>query len=651
MSRRSVVILILAALFLTGFSVALSRRDSRDWRATRSRRLFPFPWQDITSIHITRPGRTELHFTREPGGEWRIVLADGLADTLDTGAVEELAALATLTWRDPRPGRSAPDPDTAITMTASSQFGGNVTLAFGDLEENLRSAIIDNDQSLVYGVSQDLLTFLDWPSHRFRKYYLASVPGGTDPNRIVLQGDPANPDLTITLERDQQGWALRSPVAWPADDARLDHLLRWLDRLRGESIAAESVDDPAVYGFDQPSASIEAWYDTPNGRIHRRIEIGKEDGEDGVYARVADRSPVFLLPAQTLTEISLSTARTDPEAWKNFFRRRNLDQFNQKRPLQVTVEQLLPKPVTLVIDQDRATGLWTGNLTSDGQTRTFAVDPPDPTDRARPLTALFSGLASLRIKDFLADVSPGPETLEWTAYPAWRIGLTFDDGTTAPELTLYADDAKGSLPSGQPYQEGKAGPMNTGPLLDPRDQPGIAFSLADNPAVMQTYDGLAYFLCLPPYRYQSKQMLDLSIGDWRRVDQTVGGRETTFIRPEGEVNEQWWRQDSASEPLMDGNNRFVTMLLTLSRLRSDGFVSDVDGDIAEFGLDQPEITAIVYSSPEPGGEDGVSPARLFELALGKIADKEGRRYARLNGTGPVFLVPAEVGAAVGARYE
>ncbi|MCD8350021.1 MAG: DUF4340 domain-containing protein [Planctomycetaceae bacterium] len=651
MSRRSVVFLILSALLLTGFSVALSRRDSRDWRATRSRRIFPFPWQDIASIRINRPGRQELHFSREPGGEWRIVLEDGIADTLDTGAVEELAALATLTWRDPRPGRNAPDPETAVTMTASSQFGGTVSLAFGNLEDNLRSATIDGDQSLVYGVSQDLLTFLDWPSHRFRKYYLASVAGGTDPGKIVLQGDPGNPDLTITLERDQQGWALRSPVAWPADDARLDHLLRWLDRLRGESIVAESVEDPAEYGFDHPSASVEAWYDTPLGRIHRRIEFGKGDGEDGVYARVADRSPVFVLPVQTLGEISLTTARVEPETWVNFFRRRNLNQFNQKRPQQVTVEQLLPKPVTLVIDQDRATGRWSGTLTADGQTRTFMVDPPDATDRTRPLTALFSGLASLRIKEFLADVPPGPETLEWTAYPAWRIGLTFDDGTSAPELTLYADDAKGTLAHSQPYQEGTTGPTTTTPLLDPRDQSGIAFSLGGNPAVMQTYDGLAYFLCLPPYRYQSRQMLDLSIGDWRRVEQTIEGDSITFIRPEGEVNEQWWRQDSPSEPLMDGNNRFVTMLLTLSQLRSDGFVSDVDGDIAEFGLDQPEITAIVYSSPEPGGEDDDSPTRLFELALGKIADKEGRRYARLNETGPVFLVPAEVGAALGERYE
>ncbi len=651
MSRRSVVILILAALFLTGFSVALSRRDSRDWRATRSRRLFPFPWQDVASIRIARPGREELHFTREPGGEWRIVLDDGIADTLDTGAVEELAALATLTWRDPKPGRTASDPERAVTMTASSQFGGAVTLAFGDLEDNLRSATIDGDTSLVYGVSQDLLNFLDWPSQRFRKYYLASVAGGTAPGKIVLQGDPDNPDLTITLERDQQGWALRSPVDWPADEARLDHLLRWLDRLRGESIVAESVDNPAAYGFDQPSATVEAWYDTPGGRIHRHIVFGKEDGEDGVYVRAADRSPVFTVPVQTLAEIALTTARSDPEMWRNFFRRRNLNQFNQKKPQQVTVEQLLPKPVTLVIDQDRVTGRWNGTLTADGQTRSFPVDPPDPGDRLRPLTALFSGLASLRIKDFLADVPPGPDTLEWTAYPAWRIGLTFDDGTTAPELTIYADDAKGALPSGQPYSEGEPGPMSTTPLIDPRDQPGIAFSLAGNPAVMATYDGLAYFLCLPPYRYQSRQILDLSIGDWRRVEQTVDGTTTTFIRPEGEVNEQWWRQDSPSEPLMDGNNRFVTTLLALSQLRSDGFVSDVDGDIAEFGLDQPEITAIVYSSPEPGGEDDVSPTRLFELALGKIADKEGRRYARLNGEGPVFLVPAEVGSALGERYK
>jgi hypothetical protein len=200
-----------------------------------------------------------------------------------------------------------------------------------------------------------------------------------------------------------------------------------------------------------------------------------------------------------------------------------------------------------------------------------------------------------------------------------------------------------------PYTAGEAGPGELTPLDGQPEKAGFALSVGDTPAVMETYGEMAYLLCLPPYRYQSRRLLDIEPRAFTKVTLKEKDSETTYFRREGEINEQWWREPDAPEPLMDDNNRFVTAILGLSQLGADGFVDDANGDIEKFGLDQPEITAIVYSSyGEAGEEDGEK--ELFALSLGAVADDEGRRYARLNNAGPVFLVPARLAGALGETY-
>ncbi len=229
MPRRHVAILVLVAIALTVTSLALSRRDSRDWRANRSRRLFPFPWQDAASVRIDRPGRDTLSFTRPTGGEWQIELGDGLADSLDPTAVQALEALVTMSWREPLRDRPAPNPDRAVAITAGNASGLKVVIRLGDAMQNLRAATVDADDSVVYGVNQDLLAFLDWPDSRFRNLNLATGPNNAKPDRITLTPGAA-PDLSVTLERTPDGWRQTVPVNWPVDETRLDLLLRWIDR-------------------------------------------------------------------------------------------------------------------------------------------------------------------------------------------------------------------------------------------------------------------------------------------------------------------------------------------------------------------------------------------------------------------------------------
>ncbi len=651
MPRRHVAILVLIAVALTVTSLALSRRDSRDWRANRSRRLFPFPWQDAASVVIDRPGRDALSFSRPTGGEWQMELGDGLADSLDPTAVQALEALVTMSWREPLRDRSAPDPDRAITISAGNASGQKVVIRLGDAMQNLRAATVDGDDSVVYGVNQDLLAFLDWPDARFRNMNLATGPNNAKPDRITLTPGAA-PDLAITLERTPAGWRQTVPVDWPVDETRLDLLLRWIDRLRGESIEAEQTGDLAWFGFTEESPRVDLWYDSPTGPVRRRIEFGKPVGNGAIYARDTTRNPVFAVPGDTLAEISMDVAKQHATLWTNFYRRRGINLLGAAIPEAVTVERLLPFPEKLEITRTAEAGgaSWTGVLTRPDHVERFRLDPPDVNNAMRPLTALFTGLSNLRVKTFLADVPPGPDTVKWTGFPAWRISYR-NPGDPTPDtvLTLYAANDNGDLPSGNPFVHGQAEPAELESLPGLPARVGIAFSLSDQPAVMETYGELSYLLCLPPYRYRSAKVIDQEHRNWHRIELIQGEERRVYTRKQGDPNEQWWRHDPDPEPLMDDNNLFVRLTVELSQLRSDGFVGEGNGDIGEFGLDRPERIAIVYTSPEPadGGDD---PSLALTLAIGRLYDDTGRRFAQLGTGGPVFLLPARMAEALGRTY-
>lgn len=658
MSRRLVFILVVIAALLSGFSLALSRRDSRDWRANRSRRLLPFPWQDAASVTLRREGGETLRFNRAPGAEWRVELGDGKFDALDARAADSLAALATLARRNPLSDRPPPDPEKSLSLIAVSQLGQEVRLDFGDVQNSVRAVIVDKDPSVVYGVNQDLLAFLDWDRDRLRNMYLASVPGGVMPERILLSPKPDDPSLNVILARRPGEWVMENPARWPADITKTGNLIRWLDRLRADSVAADTAVDRNAYGLRQPTARIEAHYKTPEGMLRRRIDFGDGDGENGVFTSVEGRDPVFVTPREALAEVFMDIAITPPKMWRDFYRRRSISLFGNAasaavRPVAFRIEKLVPAPALLTIGADDGAdpgGVreWRGEYRDARGVRRFSVEPPGSGRPGAPLDALLLGLSEITIESFLSDVAPGPETARWTTYPAWRLSCKFSDGSESPVLTLYAKNAEGDLPGGNPYAEGAAGAREA--QADRSGREGFAFSLSNRSAVLEADAWDAQRLCLPPYRYQSRLMLRKNSAEFVRAIIRVSETSTEYYRQPGDVNGQWWIDSASPEPLMDGNNRFVDMLDRLSRLEAERFVGDVSADESEFGLDRPEITAIVYSSSgiTPGG--AASAGEQFTLAIGAHAAGTDCRFARLNGEGPVFLLSENIVSDLIAEY-
>ncbi|MDR0361941.1 MAG: DUF4340 domain-containing protein [Planctomycetota bacterium] len=599
MSKRSVVILAALAALLTAFSLALSRRDSSDWRASRARRLFPFPWLAVNSIIIDRPGEEQIAFEKTWAGEWLVVLDGGNMDSLNPQAVEELSALVMLPWRETVPGLSAPEPDGAVSVTAAAG-GETVRIAFGETRQNLRAAIVDGHAAAVYGVNQDFAKVLDWPRERFRNLNLLAAPAGKRPVRITIA---PGPEVRTVLERRDAGWAMAEPVEWPVEAARLDTLLRWMENLRADSIAAETTGDAEWFGFTADSVFVEAVFADDEGvQTVRRVEIGRESVENDSesYARAIGRNPVFTVSRMTLDEISLELGRLHPGDWANFYRQRTLNLLGSEMPRRIVVERLLPTPAKLSMEMyyELDEVRWRGTLEKDGVVQSFPVDPPAAEDPSRPLNALIAGLSRLRIKYFLADQNPGPETARWTAHPAWKFTTWSAGGAQNPTLTLYAADAEGNLPPGSPYAEGTPGPVELRPLQGMPEFVGVAASTGDRAAVLELYSDSLYLLCQPLYRFHTRHVVDSDTAGWASVAIESADGVRTYVREPRGVSEQWWLEDGT--PLMDDNNRFVITAMGLSQLHALAFAAeDASGD--KFGLDRPVITAIVYGAPGGGG--------------------------------------------------
>ena len=609
----------------------------------------------MSGLVISHAGREDIVLERDDAGEWNVRLPGGLADSLNPQAVDELSALVMLPWREPmRESVPAPAPETATTVRASTA-SESVEIMFGASRQNIRAAAALDNPGPVFGVNQELTKVLDWPEERFRNLALAIAPSGKKPEKIVVApGDGAS---KVTLERRDGGWIMTGPVVWPVDAARLDTLLRWLEKLRAGAIAAERTGDPEWFGFTADAPYVEVTYaDDEAAPAVRRVEFGSETEENGgeVFARVAGRDPIFTLAQAALDEISLNLARKYPEEWANYYRQRTFDILAGEIPQRLVIESMLPEAEKLTIAATReAEGLrWSGMLERNGESEAFAVDPPSANDPFRPLTALITGLSRFRIKVFLADQAPGPDTVRWTAYPAWRISSSRFDGAANPTLTIYAADAEGNFPAGRPYADGVPGPAEMKPLAGFPERAGVAASLDDRPAVLEIFADMAHLLCVPPYRYRSRRLVDSDARQWSRVVAVQGGKSTVYVRDGAIWNEQWWLDGDPREPLMDDNNRFVLTMNVLSQLQAADLVAAAAAP-TEFGLDQPLITTIVYGSRQ-GGEDGgeqVGDAELFRLTVGGDVAGDGRAYyARLDESGPVFTVPGELVRALGDAY-
>jgi len=110
----------------------------------------------------------------------------------------------------------------------------------------------------------------------------------------------AGENTPVTLERNEQGWALTLPVKARADQPNADSLADALARAATTRTLPEDPKRMKEYGLEPPAATVE--FRLKNGQTHK-LELGSKDfsGMD-VYAHEGGAKDLVLLPDTVLTE-------------------------------------------------------------------------------------------------------------------------------------------------------------------------------------------------------------------------------------------------------------------------------------------------------------------------------------------------------------
>lgn len=188
------------------------------------------------------------------------------------------------------------------------------------------------------------------------------------------------PADTIRVKRDGDGWEMLAPVKARADRAAIEEVLTTFTTAKSdrEIEAAPAASALADFGLDKPAARVTLVL--KNGRKEGLVLGGKSPTGAWVYAREADKAPIFALGESVLKD------STRPPA---DFRDKTVLAVDRK---DVTGLEVATRDETIVFATDK--GKWT-----------IAKPRSLPAD-ADVVRDFFDKLAAARIREFVAD-APG----------------------------------------------------------------------------------------------------------------------------------------------------------------------------------------------------------------------------------------------------
>ena len=197
-----------------------------------------------------------------------------------------------------------------------------------------------------------------------------------DVTEITLE----RPADTVRVKREGEGWQLLTPVQARADRATIDEVLTTLTTAKSdrEIEAAPAASALADFGLDKPAARVTLVL--KNGRKEGLVLGGKSPTGAWVYAREADKAPIFSLGESVLKDATRPPAD---------FRDKTLLAVERK---DVTALEVVTRDETIAFANDQ--NKWT-----------LAKPRPLPAD-PDVVREFFDKLAAARIREFVAD-APG----------------------------------------------------------------------------------------------------------------------------------------------------------------------------------------------------------------------------------------------------
>ena len=624
----------LAVIFCTGLIVvwwAGNTDVDRDLTDAVLPTLAKVPAADIKRLEIVRP-KTEqeskdatppastsaerIIVERRDEGRWQIL--EPFDAAADPSLVETLAqnlkglrkSIDAGTIHDPSKNFGlSPEAATIVRVYGSDR---KTPLATLDVGRSLRDQlyVLPEGSTGIEVIDPRLLGMLKLPPAQWRDRALFHMPSFRV-GALTVTG----PGRDFKVERDESQWRLVRPLRAVAEDEKVEGIVAELTSLqvvaKDAGFVANDVKnkDAAKYGLDQPAMTIELRPAFGSGKPQTLL-VGKPESEqsDRHFARTGDQDDVVLIDAKNLRNLGLDTKEV---------RSKKVADLNDAR-----VEFIRIEAFGRTYDIVRATSGWEQLQPSREPADTAAVQN------------LLKRLGEAQTSEFLeaagvphSGIDPPQMTLSvWQAAPQTRPALGLDaPPKTAPRVVL---------------QIGRHDVLRK--LVYAR--------LEGDTSLLAIPDALADALPQSPLAFRDRTVLELNPSQVLRLTIHRNGTAYELAAPTESGKSIHWQMVRPVSANAD-QEAATKVLMVLSSLHADQYITDQIGDGKAFGLHAPVLT-VTWTTPAVGGADKTKEkekakasekekeTRTATLRIGAKLPKSDLYYANVEGSPEVFTLPS-----------
>jgi hypothetical protein len=298
MSRIAVIVALCIAVLLVAAAMLLNRQAAP---SAPQGPLLDFHPAALVEIAVLRPGEAREVARRQPSGSWVIQLGEGppwpAAGERIRPAIRILSTL--MPQQELRGAGSVGEDATEVRLRLEDGSESVMRIA----RRALAGAVLVEVSS-----GKQARTVKGWVDASLGNMFTGTGLGpwrqptalgefGPEIARIRVQGTQG----TVSLGRVQGRWALREPIAQPAEDASLARLLTHLGRVQVEDFLDQGPPAPHQTGLDGPVAVLTIERDVRDPREPGKIVTSRRMLEVGHTADVAGRTVFARLSGQDFT--------------------------------------------------------------------------------------------------------------------------------------------------------------------------------------------------------------------------------------------------------------------------------------------------------------------------------------------------------------
>ncbi len=549
-------------------------------------KLFDFALGDVQQLLLEQDGKKIV--LAQGQNNWQMTMP-ATADA-DAGKVGQL--LTALTKLEPieyvAEDASAADLETkyglmkpalAVTIRTKNQ---EKTLRIGKKQDDKPQfyARLDGSPS-VFAVPADLQFSLKADSLSYLPPQLWRIESAKV-QTIRVEKEGAEP---FELEKQDGRWKLAKPLSTPASEETVQSLLDILASPFSDRYEAHEWKDEAKYGFDKPFMKVKLGLSQGSGAA-RELVLGKTTGKDSTdrYAHTTDNTAVSVMRGDVIKSLDHGS-------------------------LDLIDTQLLNVPLDSVLSVEStssanytlkpAAGAW---KVTDGPGSPYSADE-------NAIAALRAVLFNLRADRFVAYGTKLDLPKYGLDKPSTAVTFTLPDGPgkTRQRVLAIGGEVEGS--------------------------PGRRYARLDqSPGVAVLGRGDTQVLTRTPLDYVNHRMLKLAPDKVTGL-QRVQGEETLQLAKQADEWEMLKPQAQRAE------DRTVEGLLKmLADLRASQVVEyPLKDSQKKYGFDAPSLTLTLKMN----GADGKQVEHVLTLG-GEVKEKPGDRYAKIDATLAVFVLPAVI---------